>query len=141
MIVLDTDTATLLSYGKTDKLKKRIAALEKSEVLALTIISQMEMLDGRFASIRNAANQTELQVAMERFLRTEVFLSKFWRLNVDYATLSHFEILLKGRKTRAMRRADMLIACIVLANKALLVTRNVRDYLDVKGLRVENWAD
>ena len=31
MIVLDTDIATLLSYGKTDKLNKRIAALDKGE--------------------------------------------------------------------------------------------------------------
>lgn len=54
MIVLDTDIATLLSYGKTDKLNKRIAALDKGEKLGLTIITQMEMLDGRFASIKKA---------------------------------------------------------------------------------------
>jgi predicted nucleic acid-binding protein len=35
----------------------------------------------------------------------------------------------------------MLIACTALANDALLVTRNVKDYKDVPGLRIENWAD
>ena len=141
MIVLDTDIATLLSYGKTDKLNKRIAALDKGEKPALTIITRMEMLDGRFANIKKAANQDELRVAMERFLRTEKFLASFGRLNVDPAALAHFENLLKGKKTKKMRRTDMLIACIALAHKTLLVTRNVNDYKDVPGLRVENWAD
>jgi len=40
-----------------------------------------------------------------------------------------------------MRRADMLIACIALGHKARLVTRNLKDYKDVPGLRLENWAD
>ena len=141
MIVLDTDIATLLSYGKNDKLNKRISTLDKGEKLALTIITRMEMLDGRFASIKNAADQDELRMAMERFLQTERFLVSFSRLNVDNAGLTHFENLLKGKKTRNMRRTDMLIACIALAHKTLLVTRNVNDYKDVPGLRVENWAD
>ena len=141
MIVLDTDIATLLSYGKTDKLNKRISTLDKGEKLALTIVTRMEMLDGRFASIKNAADQDELRVAMERFLRTEIFLASFSRLNVDHAALAHFENLLKGKKTKKMRRSDMLIACIALAHKTLLVTRNVNDYKDVPGLGVENWAD
>ena len=39
-----------------------------------------------------------------------------------------------------MRRGDMLNACIALANEALLVTRNIKDYARVKGLRLDNWA-
>ena len=141
MIILDTDIATLLSYGKTDKLNKRIATLHKSEKLALTIITRMEMLDGRIASVKKAADKDELRVAMERFLQTERLLVSFRRLNVDNAGLTHFESLLKGKKTRKMRRTDMLIACIALAHKTLLVTRNVNDYKNVPGLPVENWAD
>ncbi len=141
MIVLDTDIATLLSYGKTDKLKKRIAALDKDEKLAVTIVTRMEMLQGRFASIKNAANPDELRVAMDRFLESERFLAAFDRLNVEDAASQHFDDLRQGKKTRKMRRADLLIACIALAHQALLVTRNVKDYKDVPGLRVENWAD
>ena len=141
MIILDTDIATLLSYGKTDKLNQRIATLDKGEKLALTIITRMEMLDGRIASVKKAADKDELRVAMERFLQTERLLVSFRRLNVDNAGLTHFESLLKGKKTRKMRRTDMLIAFIALAHETLLVTRNVNDYKDVPGLRVENWAD
>jgi tRNA(fMet)-specific endonuclease VapC len=38
-------------------------------------------------------------------------------------------------------RADLLIASIARANKAILVTRNLKDFRQVPGLQVENWAD
>jgi predicted nucleic acid-binding protein len=141
MIVLDTDVVTLLAYGKTEKLRERIAAVEEGEELAITIVTQMEILQGRFATIRNAADQNELKVAMERFRTSEEFLAWFSRLDADDAARDHFERLRKAKKTKNMRRGDMLNACIALANNAVLVTRNVKDYKDVPGLRVENWAD
>jgi tRNA(fMet)-specific endonuclease VapC len=115
VIILDTDIATLLSYGKTEKLKQRIAAINKGEQLSLTVITEMEMLEGRFASIKKAADREQLQAAMERFLQTERFLASFDRLNVDNTVSAHFDDLLKGKKTRKMRRTDMLIASIALA--------------------------
>ena len=36
---------------------------------------------------------------------------------------------------------DTLIAGVALANHATLVTRNVREFARVEGLRVENWYD
>ena len=38
-------------------------------------------------------------------------------------------------------RADLLIAAIVLTHRATLVSRNLKDFRQVPGLRVENWAD
>jgi predicted nucleic acid-binding protein len=139
MIVLDTDIVTLLSYGKTASLQERISTT--SEELAVTIITRMEILQGRFASIRNAADQEELGVAMDRFLASELLLNSFTRLDLTDAARKYFEQLGKAKKTKNMRRGDMLIACISLAHQALLVTRNEKDYKNVPGLKVENWVD
>ncbi len=38
-------------------------------------------------------------------------------------------------------RADLLIAAITLAREATLVTRNVKHFRQVPGLKVENWVD
>ncbi|MGH9677814.1 MAG: type II toxin-antitoxin system VapC family toxin, partial [Candidatus Acidiferrum sp.] len=47
----------------------------------------------------------------------------------------------QDRKFRKIGRADLLIAAITLANRATLVTRNLRHFRVIGGLRVENWAD
>jgi predicted nucleic acid-binding protein len=101
----------------------------------------MEVLNGRVANIRTAANRDELQKAMERFLASESLLDSFIRPDTNEATGEHFERLLKHTKAKKMKRGDMLIASIALANDALLVTRNVNDFKDVPGLRMENWVD
>ena len=141
MIVLDTDIVTLLSYGRNEKLHKRIAAVEEGEELAVAIITRMEVLQGRYDSIVKAANDEELLKAMERFRASEELLDSFRLLDVNDVAARHFKEMMKSKKRIKMKRGDMLIACIALAHQALLVTRNVDDYKPVTGLRVENWAD
>jgi tRNA(fMet)-specific endonuclease VapC len=141
MIVLDTDIITLLSYGRTEKLRQRIDAVEEGEELAVTIVTRMEILQGRFDSIVKAANEEELLTAMDRFRASQGMLDSFRLLEVDDAAARHFKEMTKPKKKVKMRRKDLLIACIALAHQALLVTRNVDDYKPVTGLRVDNWAD
>ena len=52
-----------------------------------------------------------------------------------------FDTLRANRKLRRIGRNDLLIASIVRARRATLVTRNRRHFHQVPGLRVENWAD
>jgi tRNA(fMet)-specific endonuclease VapC len=141
MIVLDTDIVTLFSYGN-EKIRKRIAGKDEGDELAITIITRMEILAGRFDSIMKAANAPELAIATSRFQSTENILSDFVLLHPTDASCQHFEQLLKPKKgKKKMRRGDMLIASIALAHDALLVTRNIRDFQGVTGLSIENWAD
>ena len=141
MIVLDTDIVTLLSYGKNATLQSQIESVPDDEVLAIAIITRMEILQGRRDSILKAANGTEMQRAAERFQAAEEMLNAFAVLLPDEASCGNFEALLKQKRRRKMRRADMVIASIAMAHDALLVTRNTKDYQGVSGLRVENWAD
>ena len=47
----------------------------------------------------------------------------------------------KDKKAKKTDHNDLLIACIALAHDATLVTRNTKDYANVPGLTLENWAD
>jgi tRNA(fMet)-specific endonuclease VapC len=138
MIVFDSDIFTLFAYGH-EKVKKRYN--EADDVVAVTVITWFEVLKGRTDSLFKAADEKQLRVAAERMLQTETVLNDFAVLPVDDAAVAHFGTLSRHKKLAKMCRADMLIACIVLGHKARLVTRNLKDYKDVPGLRLENWAD
>ncbi len=140
MIVLDTDIMTLVWHGKNKALQRHIESIEGPEQRAVALITRMEILAGRFASLLKAANESELRTAMERFRSSLRWLDTFLTLEVNDHAIQHFERL-RQQKRLKMRRPDMLIACIALAHEALLVTRNIVDYQRVVGLRVENWAD
>jgi predicted nucleic acid-binding protein len=139
MILFDTDTLTHFSYGK-ENVKKKIEEVG-DEQLGITVITRIEVLRGRAASLMTAANEEELRKAAESLRRAEELLSAFVVVDFDEDAIKHFERLRKQRNLKKMGRADMLIACIALANNALLVTRNTRDYKNVPGLRIENWVD
>jgi tRNA(fMet)-specific endonuclease VapC len=62
-------------------------------------------------------------------------------VSIDDASIVKFDQLRQDKKLKKIGRADLLIACIALANQATLVTRNVRDFQQVPGLWIENWAD
>jgi tRNA(fMet)-specific endonuclease VapC len=141
MIVLDTDIVTLISYGKNEKLRKRLEDVPDDEELAITVITSMEILQGRFASILKAATAAELSAAMERFTDSKAFLESYQLLDVTEDAAKHFTAMTMGKKKPKMKRGDMLNACIALAHKALLITRNTKDYQTVAGLKIENWAD
>jgi predicted nucleic acid-binding protein len=100
-----------------------------------------EILRGRFKSLLKAADEEDLKKAMERFQQAEEMLADFLILPVDDGAVKQFGRLRKEKKLKKMGRADLLIACIALAQDALLVTRNEKDFKLVPGLRLENWVD
>ena len=140
MIILDTNTMTHFSYGQAN-VRKKIESVEEGEQLAVTLITWNELLRGRADNLLKAADEEELKKAMERFRQTEEMLADFLILPVDDETVRQFGRLRKEKKLKKIGRADLLIACIALAQDALLVTRNTKDFKLVTGLRLENWVD
>jgi tRNA(fMet)-specific endonuclease VapC len=52
-----------------------------------------------------------------------------------------FEKLRQNTNLKKIGRGDLQIASIALAHRATLVTRILKDFQQIPGLQVENWAD
>lgn len=139
MIVLDTDTLTFFFRNHPPVVERMQTTADE---VAITIVSRIETLQGRFDSLMKAADGMALQRGQQRLDEAEQHLGKIpIILPIDAVAAAEFDRLRESRKLKKIGRGDLLIAAITLAHRATLVTRNVRDFRQVPGLRVENWID
>jgi tRNA(fMet)-specific endonuclease VapC len=138
MILLDTDTLTLYLAGHP-RVTARFQATD--EAPAISIVSRIEVLQGRFASVLTAANADQLLLAQDRLDSADRGLAPFKIVSFNAAAAEEFDKLRQNKKLKKIGRADLLIASIALASRATLVTRNLKHFHQIPGLQVENWAD
>ena len=119
MILLDTDMLTLLFQGHV-RVRRRVQSAEQE--VATTIVTRIEVLQGRFDAILKAANAGQLQKAYERLQDLEIQIATLPILPVDRTAAEQFEELLRNKKLKKIGRGDLLIASITLAQKATLAT-------------------
>ena len=139
MYLLDTDTLSHLHRGHPRVIARLNHITDPS--VGTTIITRIELLRGRFDYALKAATSTELLRAQQLLARTEELLEKITITPFDKNAATHFDRLQKVKSLKKIGRADLLIASIALANRAILVTRNLRHFRKVPGLKVENWVD
>jgi tRNA(fMet)-specific endonuclease VapC len=139
MHLLDTDTLTHL-YADHPRVTHNLRQQTDSTV-GITIISNVEVLRGRFEFLLKAGSATELLRAQNLLSQTEAFLNRMFVVPLDARAATLFERLRIAKGLRKIGRADLLIACIALAHDATLVTRNLRHFQRVPKLRVTNWVD
>ncbi len=138
MHILDTDTLTHLHAGHPLVVRHMLEASDP--LVGITIITKVEILRGRHEFLLKATEADMLR-AQALLLRTEELLAELIVIPLDEAALTFFRRLRQTRGLKAMGRADLLIASIVLANKATLVTRNLRHFRIIPQLRLTNWVD
>jgi len=88
-----------------------------------------------------AENGAKILEAQQRLERTEAFLNGLRLLPINEAVAQEFDRLLVVKKLKKIGRGDLIIAAIALANRAILVSRNRKDFILVPGLPLENWVD
>jgi tRNA(fMet)-specific endonuclease VapC len=88
-----------------------------------------------------AASGEEHVRAQQTLSKTERDLAQLVPIPFDDKAGRVFDQLRLGKRTRQIGRADLLIASIALANRAVLVTRNLRDFRRIANLQVVNWVD
>jgi tRNA(fMet)-specific endonuclease VapC len=139
MKILDTDTLTHLFEGHKRTVER---FRQETEEVATTIISRIEILQGRFAMLLKSADGQEMRRAQRLLDEAEERLTEIPKvIPIDEAAADEFDRLCQNKKLKKIGRADLLIAAITLAHDATLVTRNLKDFRQVPGLRVENWVD
>lgn len=139
MYILDTDSLTHLHKGN-QKIADRLATLADSEV-GITIVTKTEILRGRIEFLLKAEDGAGLEKAQRLLLKTEELLAQILIIAFDENSIAKFDELRQNSKFRKIGRNDLLIASICLANRAVLVTRNVKHFKQFPNLEVENWVD
>jgi tRNA(fMet)-specific endonuclease VapC len=139
MYLLDTNTFTHFHSGNP-KIARHREALSDPEI-GTTIITKIEVLRGRFEFLVKATSVEEFLRAQSLLIRSEEMLSEFPVVFLDQVAVTNFTRLRNTKGFKKHGRADLLIAGIVLAQKATLVTRNVKDFSGIPNLKVVNWLD
>ncbi len=134
--MLDTDILTLYQAGHPEVLRHVQAC--SSGQLALTIISVEEELRGWYTKLRRAKKRDQLARAYQRLTDAVRFFSKLLILSFTEAAIARYEDLRRSHAT--ISKNDLRIAATVLEHGETLVTRNVKDFQSIPGLKIEDWS-
>jgi len=134
--VLDTDT---ISCFLAQSLAARSAVLKRPPVSrATTVVNVEESLTGWYSRLRRARVTEDLIQPYARLRQTVQFFGQLEVLPFSLDAAAIYDDL-RPLKLR-IGRMDLRIAAIVLAETGVIVTRNVRDFSLVPGLRIEAWS-
>jgi tRNA(fMet)-specific endonuclease VapC len=114
-----------------------------AENLAVTIVTVEEVIRGRFKVIQDASKPKPSQADKLVLAYTKLWdtLDDFKNLNILKFDQNAFTIYTEfPRQKGGIGTQDLRIAAIVLANNAILVTRNNRDFSQVPDLVQEDWT-
>lgn len=140
MLVLDTDLLTLMLRGRegaADRLRTRLAAEDPKDVVT-TVVTYEEQMRGWMAYASKAKGIAELVRAYQRLESNLEDFKRVRLLSFSEAAAVAFQRLRKlGLRIGTM---DLRIAAIALTNDATVLTRNLRDFQKVPGLKVEDWS-
>lgn len=136
LYVLDTDILTLFQSGHSVVVRHVQGC--PADQLAVSVISVEEQLTGWYTKLRRAKKRDQLARAYQRLAHSVSFLSHLQILPFPEPTIVRYEDLRDAH--RHIGKNDLRIAAIVLEHAAILVTRNLQDFQQVPGLKIEDWS-
>jgi tRNA(fMet)-specific endonuclease VapC len=139
MILLDTDHLSVLANARARAHAALLARMEAAgtEEFGVPIVAAEEQCRGWLAQIARHRDLEKLVMAYDNLAKLFDFLGAWELVPFDQHAASEFRRL-RGQ-LRRLRAQDLKIAAIALANGAVLLSANLRDFAQVPGLRVENW--
>ncbi len=139
MIVLDTDHLSILQHHDSPhagSLRQRIESVENEEVVT-TVVTYEEQVRSWLSQIRRHADVAKQIPFYDRLVQFADFFAEWTLLPFNQDAAAAFKRFRK-QKIR-ISSTDLKIASVVLVHDATLLSRNVSDFEQVPGLRVENW--
>jgi tRNA(fMet)-specific endonuclease VapC len=134
--LMDTDILSLYQDGHP-AVTRNVLAHPMGD-LGVTIISVEEQLVGWHSWLHRSKTREARARVYQRFTDAVRFLSRLRIVSFTEPAMNRYEEL--RARLRNVGGNDLRIAAIVLHEGAALVTRNLRDFKRVPGLRVEDWS-
>lgn len=137
--ILDTNhyAALVVEGPMCERLKLR--AVEQEADLFTSVITVQEVTQGWLANINSQTAGRDQIYGYRRFRFAVEGMNSITILDFDEEAADEFHRLQSLRLN--VGTMDLKIAAISLSHDALLLSRNMRDFQKVPGLRVENWLD
>ncbi len=142
MLILDTDHVSFLQNDLSKEAARLTHRLDQAvgEYFATTIITYEEQSRGWLAHLVQGKQPSQM---VERYAKLSKHLEDYRKLMV--LPFDNFALLEFAKLTKAklgLGTQDMKIAAIALSlgPTAVLLSRNLRDFSKVPGLRVEDWT-
>ena len=137
MLILDTDHLSALASERAVSVQLLAKLAKSGATVATTVVCLEEHVRGWLARIASARTSNASVAAYAKFQRAVEDLGRGTILPFDAASAARFEQL-RSLKL-GVGTADLRIAAIALSAGQLLLSRNLRDFERVPGLRVEDW--
>lgn len=140
MIILDTDHVSLMEVAdgvESKRVRERLLTVSIAD-RAVTIISFEEQTRGWLAYLSRAKTVRQQVEAYHRLSRHLNMYRSLIVLDFDEHAAIEFQRLRQLRIR--IGTMDLKIAAIALANHAILLSRNLRDFRMVPNLLVEDWT-
>jgi tRNA(fMet)-specific endonuclease VapC len=140
LYVLDTDLLSILQQNRQPECDRLSARLDEQppEAICTTIVNFQEQALGWAAYLNRARKPLDVLKAYRELFLIESYYRDFEILPFDAAAQAHFERFKKEKIH--VKTLDLRIASVAIAQGAMLLTRNLRDFRKVPGLSVEDWS-
>jgi tRNA(fMet)-specific endonuclease VapC len=139
MIVLDTDHLSILQRRDSPhagSLRQRIASVKDEEVVT-TVVTYEEQVRSWLSQIGRHSDVQQQIPFYDRLVRFADFFADWELLPFNQGAADNFKEF-RRRRVR-ISSTDLKIASIVLVYNATLLSRNLDDFANVPGLKIENW--
>ena len=138
-LILDTDHLSEM-HRQSSAGAKLAARLEADpRIPGTTIVSAQEQLGGLLALVKRSKNIQQEIECYDELQKAIVGLSRLMILPWNAQAAANLSELRAARIR--IGTMDLRIASIAIANHATLLSRNLKDFSRVPGLRVENWLE